>query len=460
MALSLGFLLACSPRVHPSLPARSSVEEVHNDPARDAHLKLLREAYRAFVQERYPTALLFFRRFVDSADRGAPRMAEARWWLGRSYEQLGDYRAAMAEYRTLAVGEAGADPQQPLYRAHALRRLDELRQVPTVPQAAPRRQMTIGVSLSQVPPVPLWIPWLESLLKADVTSLLIDPALSDGTAGEETDRLRALVEAAHVAGLAVWVSLDPHQGRGLPVRPEWITATVGRGQGLSNGSAGGPEILRHPDILHPDYQAAIEERVKVLLQTGCDGVFLQARDSQGFAKEYSEISYRLFASAFSVALSPQQLLGEGGGGGGWDAEREAQYWRWVGWKARGYAAFVARIRARLRDMNPTGRLLIEVHRETVNGPLAGLEQYGEDVAELLQRTGGAIVVRSEGAGTLSLPEPLAQHAGAPDRWWLSVAMPDSESLSIAQWVGTALATVPEQGNWNVLVRVPEPARFP
>ena len=456
LALSLGFLLACSPRVVPSLPAPSSVEEAHNDPARDAHLKLLQEAYRAFVQERYRAAVLFFRRFVDVAP-GSPRMAEARWWLGRSYEQLGDYGAAMAEYRTLAVADAGAESNQQLYRVHALRRLDELRQMPSVAQTAPRRQIALGLSLSQVPAVPEWVAWFQSLLKSGVTALLVDPALPDGAAGEDADRVRALVGAAHLAGLAVWVSLDLHQGRGLPVRAEWMSVAVGSNPGLSDGNGVDSRRIVHPDVMHPAYQAAVEERAKALIQTGCDGIFLKVREGEGFAKEYSEASYQLFASAFAVTVSPQQLLW---GGDLVGPEGEAMYWRWVGWKARGIVVLAARMRARLREMNPTGRLLIEVHNPTVNGPLAALEQYGEDLAELLQRTGGTIVVRREGARDLSLLEPLAQQTGAADRLWLGVAAPASDAGSITEEVGATLATVPELGNWNLLVRLSDAARFP
>ena len=459
LALSLGFLLACAPRVVPSLPAPSSVEEAHNDPARDARLKLLQEAHRAFVQERYPAAVLFFRRFVDVSP-GAPRMAEARWWLGRSFEQLGDYRAAMAEYRTLAATEAGGESDQQLYRAHALRRLDELRQMPSVAQTAPGRQIAVGLSLAQVPAVSEWVSWFQSLLKSGVTALLVDPALSDGVAGEEVERVQTLVGAAHLASLAVWISLDLHQGRGLPVQSEWITMAVGRSQGSSDGSVADPTSMVHPDVLHPGYQAAVEERAKALLRTGCDGMLLQAREGQGFAKEYSEASYQLFASAFAVTISPQQLLGGSGGGSFLSPEEEAIYWRWAGWKARGYADLAARIRARLREVNPTGRLLIETHNPTVNGPLAALEQYGEDLAELLQRTGGTIVVRREEAGDLSLLEPLAQQTGATDRLWLGVAALAPEGASIGERVGATLATVPVQGSWNLLVRLSDAARFP
>ncbi|MGA6829024.1 tetratricopeptide repeat protein [Nitrospira sp. NS4] len=387
-------------------------------------------------------------------------MAEARWWLGRSFEQLGDYRAAMAEYRTLAAAEAGGESDQQLYRAHALRRLDELRQMPSVAQTAPGRQIAVGLSVAQVPAVSEWVSWFQSLIKSGVTALLVDPALSDGVAGEEVERVQTLVGAAHLAGLAVWISLDLHQGRGLPVQSEWITMAVGRSQGSSNWSVADPTSMVHPDVLHPGYQAAVEERAKVLLRTGCDGMLLQAREGQGFAKEYSEASYQLFASAFAVTISPQQLLGGSGGGSFLSPEEEAIYWRWAGWKARGYAVLAARIRARLREVNPTGRLLIETHNPMVNGPLAALEQYGEDLAELLQRTGGTIVVRREGAGDLSLLDPLAQQTGATDRLWLGVAALEPEGASLGERVRATLATVPEQGSWNLVVRLSDAARFP
>ena len=155
LALSLALLCACSPRLAPSPSAVPPLEQIHHDPARDAQLSLLREAHRAFAQERYPAAALFFRRFVDTTAAGAPRVAEARWWLGRSYEQMGEYRAATTEYRMLATGDAAGDAQASLYQQQALQRLDQLRQVPGGLPAPATRQVALALPLSRLPPVPV-----------------------------------------------------------------------------------------------------------------------------------------------------------------------------------------------------------------------------------------------------------------------------------------------------------------
>jgi tetratricopeptide (TPR) repeat protein len=147
LALSLALLCACSPRVVPSASSSAPVQQIHDDPAQDAQLTLLREAHRAFVQARYPASVLFFRRYVESASPHAPRLAEARWWLGRSYEQVGNYQAAVAEYRVLATLEPGEDAPSRLYQGHALYRLDQLRRSPGGSQVAGVRQRAVGATL-------------------------------------------------------------------------------------------------------------------------------------------------------------------------------------------------------------------------------------------------------------------------------------------------------------------------
>ena len=239
LALSLALLCACSPRLAPSPSSSAPLDQIHDDPARDAQLSLLREAHRAFVQERYPAAALFFRRFVDSTPPPrAPQSAEARWWLGRSYEQMGEYRAAIAEYRVLATGDAGGDSQTQLYQQQALDRLDQLRQIPGGSHVTVARQVALGLPLSQLPPVSAWVAWLQALLKIGVTTVLLDPAGSDWGNERSPETVQAFVGAAHLAGLSVWGALDLHQGRGISLRPEWLSRSLAKKERCSTAMAG------------------------------------------------------------------------------------------------------------------------------------------------------------------------------------------------------------------------------
>lgn len=451
LALSLALLCACSPRLAPFSPPSTSSEQIHDDPARDAQLSLLREAHRAFAQERYPTAALFFRRFVDSTAAGAPRLAEARWWLGRSYEQMGDYRAAIAEYRVLATDDSGSDPQAQLYQQQALQRLDQLRQIPGGPHVTVAGQVALGLPLSRLPPVSAWVAWLQALLKIGVTTVLLDPAGSEWGNDRSPESEQAFVGAAHLAGLSVWGALDLHQGHGIPLRPEWLSRSLAPRDAVLNGHdpAGAPAM--RPDPLHPDFQAVIEERAIMLMRAGCDGILLRARDTQGYAQDFSDGSFQLFASAFGLAITPQQLLGEPVGVAPMVYDRETTYWRWVGWKTRSYATMAARIRTRIRDANPAGRLLIEVHGRTVSEPLIGLEQYGEDLNDLYQRGGSELVIRAEDSESSAPLEQLAQQVGSSDRFWLvrPVTMPDTASL--AEWTEGLGSVSLERGKGNLLL---------
>lgn len=442
LGLSLALLCACSPRLAPSSTPQVPFEQIHDDPARDAQTSLLREAHRAFTQERYPAAARFFRRFVDSTAAGASRLAEARWWLGRSYEQMGEYRAAMAEYRTLATSDVEGDAQALLYQQQALQRLDQLRQIPGGPQVTVIRQVGVGLPLSQLPPVSDWVAWLQALLKIGVTTVLLDPAGADWGAERSSESIQAFIGAAHLAGLSVWSGLDLHQGRGISPRPEWLSQSLAMKRDLQS---------QLPDLLHPDYQAIIEDRATSLLRAGCDGMLLRARETQGYAQDYSNGSFQQFTSAFGLTITPQQLLGDSVSGEMLVYDREATYWRWVGWKARSYATMAARIRKLIRDANPAGRLLIEVHGRTVSEPLVGLEQYGEDLNDLFQRSGSELVIRAEDVSSPALLDQLVQQVGSSDRLWLVRSVTGPDTASLVEWTDGLGAVLQERGGGNLLV---------
>lgn len=447
--LSLALLCACNSRVVPSVASAAPVQPIHDDPAHDAQLTLLREAHRAIAHARYSTAVLFFRRYVAASSPQTPRVAEARWWLGRAYEQVGDYRSALAEYRVLAIGGAEGDPAAALYQQHALHRLDQLRQAPGGSPAPVSRQVAVGFPVTNLPPVSEWIGWLQSLLKAGVTTIFLEPARNEPPDDAVADQLAAFTSAAHLAGLTVWGTVDLHHGRRLPVRPEWRVRAPGRTETAVTGavSIGAPL----PDLLHPGYQAAIEARVTQLLQGGCDGILLRGRALPGYAGDYSDESFQRFAVAFGLTLTPAQVFNGEGSPASSLQDRDTPYWRWVGWKARESVSLVARLRAAVRQIAPAGRLLVEVHGATVSEPLVGLEQYGEDLADLSARAGADLVLQVDELTGTAVLDQLVQQGGSPDRLWMlrTVRWPDGTAAERAFALGASLEGTAGR---NVVVR--------
>lgn len=408
--LSSLLLSACiSQTVHiPTLPP--SDEPVQDDPARDAQSRLLTEAHRAFAQARYPTAILFFTRFIEGSP-GSPRLAEARWWLARAHEEAGDLGAAMAQYRIVATGPPGQRSDGYSYEEEALKRLDELRQR-QAHRPGPLRQLALRVAQGQLPPMPRLMAWLQEQLTAGMTALILEPDSAGLSNSDALESMKGIVAEAHRAGLAVWVSLDVHRPQGWTLRPEWLAQTV------SPHSSDEVVIDRRPDPAHPGYQAALEERARMFSLSGCDGLFVPVRAVQGFSAEFSEGSFAAFAASFGVSASPQKVFGDSSSHA--PGRDNTYYWRWVGWKGAAYAKLLARVRTVLRERYPAAALLIEVHQTTLAAPVQGLEQYGEDITELAQRTGGSIVVRLEGSSGEALIGKLAQQLGTTDRVWMEI----------------------------------------
>lgn len=411
LVLSLCLLSACTSQTIqiPTLP--STDDAPHDDPALDAQNRLLSEAHRAFSQKRYPAAVLFFSRYIERSPE-SPRLGEARWWLGRTYEQTGDFAAAMAQYRILASGPESRQLDGLLYEEQALRRLDELRQR-QADRTGQTRQLALRVPVGQLPLTGSLTGWLQEYIVRGATALILEPGSGDVSTRLTEEGLKSIVAEAHRAGLAIWVSLDVHQPWTVKLEPEWLAQIATRPK------SGEAVVAGRPDLAHPGYQTALEETARMVSQSGCEGLFLPMRSVGGFSSEFSQQSFTAFTTSFGLALSPQNVLGDPSGDS--RALENATYWRWVGWKSANYARLAARLRTVMRERNPTATVLIEVHQSTLSDPVQGLEQYGEDIAELAQRTGGSIVVRRESPGGEALIEKLGRQLGASERVWVEIS---------------------------------------
>lgn len=447
--LSLFIVGGCAKR-HITPPTISTPPAAsQGDPAHDARSRLLKEAYRAFVQERYASAALFFNRYVDIVTE-SPRLAEARWWLGRTYEQLGDYEAAMSEYRMVTTGQLVHQANGWSYEGHALRRLDELRRTHVDRRNNKAKKVALRISAMEVPTGAPLATWLVELVQSGVTALIIEPAPDrvSGAADAHGESFQTVIDEAHRAGLLVWLTLNVHQGSGIKLESEWMGSTVSNGNGAWIPT-------NRPDVSHPSYQGHLESMARILSLAGWDGLVLTARLSPGFSDEFSKGSFGTFAALHGTNLSPEEVfpLRSGGSAG---HERHEPYWRWVGWKARSYVKFAVRMRNVMKEANPTATLLVEVHQSTLLDPLKGLERYGEDVAELNARAGGAVIVRRE------LPGELAeafeqQELVTNDRAWIALSLKSSVNLLTTDDLAQTIQDAAEAGPWKNLLFQAEPA---
>lgn len=436
----------------PPVPTPASPPVPRTDPSFDAQVRLLKEAHLAHVQGRYSTAVQLFRRFVERYP-GSARTAEARWWLARSYEQVGDLRAAVGEYRALAAAEPSPAGGPIGYEAHAIRRLDELRQAGGSTHAALSGHVALALSRAQLPSLSALEPWLESLARAGVTVIVLDVGTSgmlqkpmgseSVAAGTEPttaagvyfpttraymveDVLGRLVPLAHRHGLSVFGSFSPHDLPWLGRVAEWMTLVY-------NPSDHGVRPAAELDLFNPDVQSYLIGLTTDLAQTGVDGVLLRARVRNGFAYEVGTSAFRGFEASFGLSMEPSQLFtgtttkNPGSGNG-----EPPYYWRWVGWKTRSYLAFLQRLAEAMRSERASMRVVLEAHPETLTDPLRALAEYGEDIVEAKQRGFDLVFVPSDGGASslessskaepLGLVRRLAEFIGDPRRVWTRLTM--------------------------------------
>ncbi len=444
----------CTPPRHP-IPAPPIPR---TDPSLDVQVRLLKEAHLAHVQGRYSNAVQLFRRFVERYPRSA-RVAEARWWLARSYEQVGDLRSAVSEYRALAAADPSPVAGPVGYEEHAIRRLDELRQAGGHAHAALSGHVALALSRAQLPPLSALDPWLERLARAGVTAMVLDvsaggtpqkttsdevPSPSAGSAPSAgvyfpTTRARVvedvfglLVPLAHRHGLSVFGSFSPHDLSWLGHVAEWMTLVYDpRDHGV------------HPaarlDLFNPAVQSYVVGLTTDLAQTGIDGILLRARPHDGFAFEVGTSAIRGYEMSFGLSIEPPQLFTniapKKPGSGNGDSP---YFWRWVGWKTRTYLAFVQRVAEAMRGERANVRVVIEVHPETLTNPIHALAEYGEDVVEAKQRGFDLMFVPSDSntpptesssrVEQVELVRRLADFIGDPRRVWTRLIVGKMERL--------------------------------
>ena len=450
----LSLLLSACAAPSYRLPSISTPTGVPQDtPARDAQPRLLQEAHRAFGQERYRAAALLFHRFADTAP-DSPRLAEARWWLGRAYEQMGDYRAAMEQYRTIAARIKTGQQDETSYEGQALRRLDDLRRVSAEQGRGRAIQLALRLRIDRLPPIPALPSWFDGLTQAGVTALVVDPepVPMPGRTAFDMESVRAGVAEAHRHGLLYWVRLDLHRGMGRAVRPEW---TGRRCQAMvEEGEDKAPF-----DITNPAYQASVEETVLMLSSAGIDGLVLAARSTPGFADECSSDSLQEFARLFGRDPASQVSSGAAVLPGENAHERPVQYWRWAGWKARSAVQWAVRLRKVLRAVRPTATLLTEIHSSTLASPLQGLEQFGEDLMELVTHTGGWIVVRDVETVDGPALDRLDRQIGARGRVWVERTLHAADVRPVVSAVQELMSGT-DLDRWNVLIRIKSEGDLP
>lgn len=366
-------------------------------PGDEVQALLIQQAQGHFAEGRYEAAVRILRRVVESYPR-SPRQAEARWWLARSYEQSGYFKAALAEYRLLAVMSPASRPQEASYGPEAKNRIAALEQRLGILANTSRGLVALQLSPRALPDAVSIDQWVQGINQAGITMLVLDAGTGPGAGHDATppgvyfktswatmtrDVFGYAVPAAHRRGLAVFASVSLRQ-------MNWLSRQLGWNDVMLDRMTGRLATSLKLDLFHPAYQEYLVGFLADLAATGIDGVLFRAEAPSGPQEGFSAYGLRGFERDFAVKLDPETLVFPDTTAGRVAPVRNGQpprqegtqdYWRWLGWKARETITVLARLRHAVRQRAPVLQFALELHREAVSDPVTALVQYGEDLLE-------------------------------------------------------------------------------
>lgn len=433
----------------------------YGDPNVEAQARLLQHARAYHAQGQSEQEATLLRHFIHTYPR-SPFLTDARWWLARAYEQTGELKAALAQYRMV---EHAATEATTLRQVRS--RIAELETLLGASSLKSNRLTGLMLPSHRLPAVPDLEEWLCTLARAGVTTLVLDAWTWHGVtpagvyfltdrAPVNWDILGRLVPLAHQHGLAVFAAVTLRRMNWLEPQLRW------------NDSAYDPrsrQLRPTPDldVFNPAFQDYLISLLTDLAASGVDGMLFRSDAPLGPTEGFSVFGLQGFERDFHMQLDPLRLS--------WLPEHEdpssrspqalsaprplpesaPEFWRWSGWKAREMLRMMDRLRRALRTASPKLQFALEVHPEAVTDPVEALVRYGEDLLEAKRSRFEYYVAGVGPSNAPSVPGSFSQARGNglaiagrmlellgdPERIWVEVPLPAGDLKRVGERVTQA-----------------------
>lgn len=453
----------------------------------EAEQRALAEARAHVDAGRFATASRLLRYFLELHPH-TPNAVDARWLLGRSHEQLGEWHAALAQYRIIANEATRPPGLTPQMNTQVRDRIAVLTR--QLGRASPASSGFVAIALdpAHFPDPARWQQWLTPLLAEGITTLIIDvapvvrpsaPSAAQSGRGVyfrttwarlERDLFTELVPLAHDLGLTVFASLDLTQMPWLDPTVGWTTYVLDdRTRQLSPSSSF--------DLLHPAVQEYLAGFLADLARTQVDGLIALLGSRTGPRYHVSAKGLSQFSQASGVELDPERVLRFGRGlpppgreGNSRAADPLADaFWRWAGWQARERLNVLARLRTAMRQERSGFQVAIAFHDVALTNSAVGLVEHGEDVLEATQR-GFAVALPLAALAPQAVTAPASppgtnfsdrlssalDFVGSSERLWLLEPVAQMDRASVSRLLNAPQAQQLRARGINLVITAPSP----
>lgn len=411
----------------------------------EAQSRLLQNAQSHYADGRYLLAANLLRHLIDTYPESL-FLLEARWWLARSYEQLGDLKGALVEYRIMADPARTSILGEESDRLTAQRRVIELEQLLGPSASNSKGRTAILIPSHHLAAISDLDRWLQSLAQVGITTLVLEVGTRSrteqgikprgksaatrqaqapsgvyfrtGRAKLIQDVIGQAIPVAHRHGLSVFGAITLRRLSWLETRHEWADWFYDSAKRRLKPSS-------DLDLLNPAFQEYLTGFLTDLADTGIDGVLFQADAPMGPTDGLSSYGLAGFERDFGSTLDPGKLLAPADHGASASRqEHPPEFWRWMGWKAREALKVKDQLRRAMRQHSPRMQFALEVHSNTVTAPAEALMQYGEDLLEAKRSRFDSYLIDVQLAARPNIVDRLIELLGGADRIWVTAPLPE------------------------------------
>ena len=445
-----------------------------------AEERLYQDARQSLYTQDYDLAVLLFQRFLQNYP-ASDSHDKARWWLARTYHQMGNIRLALQQYRVLAQSQ-GNGPYQKEAGLRVTELISQLGRgyeqfsevqglvvsLDALQGLGGREHIHDMLSQDGLNTLIVEIPCRGS---QDLISYPVTSSPPDLSVASIQRTVQEVAGVAHDSRQSVFVSVSLRCLGELEPNQDWHDWSYHPGAREIQPS-------RHYDVFNLSYQDYLVQILEGLLEAGADGVVFHVTDPLGASEGLSPWAVHLFEQDFGTTLNPRQLFQlqnltdlrrfqEGRYSPDMDAQLYSPlFWRWAGWKARKRLEVMTTMIQRLKETFPVRQFGLVVHPDSVVDPLTALIRSSEDWVAAAQSRFDVFLVKvpvsplvftQNGTGSREkLPPILDWHGvleqmiatlGDPEKLWVYLPSPSAKVFSDGR---TCCESGPsQQGKWTL-----------
>ncbi len=352
--------------------------------------RLFQSAKSEYLSQQYTQAIKELRHFASTYPRSRYD-AEVTWMLARAYHESGDMKKALMLYERVL-----SDPSARPHHREARQHLQHLQALSKPPVRDRSDVFALQMTFRQWLQGQDWTARLKNMVSRGVTTQVINlecgltkeeaamlfaetSKVETGASGSSSDFL-SFVQQSREQGLSVFVGVNIRCLGDL--EPELAVEWVDRAYDQKTEAV---RSTKYFDVFNPLYQRFLKKTLVQLASFGVDGFVFLGDAPMGIFDGLTPIALAKFQREFGVAFNPKSVFAAKGKSRNRSSRvvlpKKAEFWRWVGWRARTRLKVLEGLMSAVRASSPKSQVALEIYAGSLNDPLRTLLRFNEDILE-------------------------------------------------------------------------------